>query len=149
MFPWCLHGPIVAFKKAPLSPAQSYSFVWPCSRFGPFSYLPHRCRAAAFIELRQGHTRMILSVSLLASGSFRRLLVLRLQCFYNSLAVTQVAEKVSSPRDEVFPFTSRYLRVTDVTVGTFCLRVGLHFGFSFLSGHLTFLTVSLARTGET
>jgi hypothetical protein len=60
-----------------------------------------------------------------------------MQCFHNSESVAHVAKKVRSPRDKILSSTLFYVRVSSLTIGTFCLRVGFHFESSFLSADLS------------
>jgi hypothetical protein len=48
--------------------------------------------------------------------------------------VADVAEKVGAPWNEILSFTFLYVRITDLTMGTLCLRVGFHSDPSLLSG---------------
>ena len=86
---------------------------------------------------------------LLASfGSFRRLLILFLQRLFNSLPVANVAEKVSSPRNEILSSALLYVRITNLTLSTLCLRVGFHIDSSSLSGPSSSRTLFNGRGNE-
>lgn len=71
---------------------------------------------------------------LLSLGSLGRLLVLFPQRLCNSLSVADVAEKIRSPWNEILPSTLLYVRITYLTMGTLCLRVGFHTDSPLLSG---------------